>query len=84
MKNAIKTVDELRVNAGERLDAGEPDVFDFLAKTPTRQVEELIERMWAFKKATDRATETVLSRMQKLQVVLEKGCADTGYGECKW
>lgn len=74
LRNGIKTVDELCVKAGERLEAGEPDVFDFLSKTQTKHVEELITRMWDFKKATDRATDPVLSRIEKLKLVLEKGC----------
>lgn len=68
--------------AGERLQAGEPDVFNFLAKTPTRQVEELVTRMWDFQSATERATNPKLSRMEKLQATAEAGCAESD--ACKW
>ena len=74
-------MDELRVKAGERLAAGEPDIFDFISTTPTRQAEELIERMWAFQKANQKASEPVRSRIEALNIALEKGCCEN---ECKW
>ena len=63
------------------MEAGEPDVFNFIAKTATRNVEELIQRMWDYRKASDHARKSTLTRIERLELTEEMGCETP---DCKW
>ena len=77
-------MDEFRLKAGERMAAGEADLFDFIAKTPTKTIEELIARMWDFQGAAERASQPHLTRLEKLRAAAQANCEETCGESGKW
>ena len=82
LDNNIRSYTSLQAIAMRRREEGEKDLFGFLARNTSKNVQDLIERVWSMRDASNKENEVVLSRLEKLSAAGNQECRPECIG--KW